>query len=538
LTRPSLPIQPRHLLPGLAAFVAAVLVALLGLRASAEHPAVPPAPEGPLEGRVTLRLLGVNDFHGHLEPPQPGVGGAAWLKAHLDAAELPGRTIRVHAGDMVGATPLLSSWFHDEPSIETANEIGFDVGTLGNHEFDKGGEELLRLLHGGRRQGPEALKRDLDGSLVDTSSPDFAGARFPYVAANTLDRDGTLLLPPFQIVERAGARVGFIGVTTTSTPTFVLPRFADRFRFTDISDAVNRWVPELQRRGVDAIVVLAHEGAPTQAGDDSPRATGTIVDEARQMSDAVDVVIAGHSHSRLDLRIPNASGRGDKLIVEALSYGVAYDRVDLTIDRGLGRVVSKRSAVPETRHAGIAADPTVAALVERYRRRVAPLADHVLGSAPQQLTRANGQLAQLAADAQRAFADADVALVNPGSLRGDVDAGPIPYAELFAAQAYDHRLLRFELSGAELEAALAGLGDGVAVAGETSSLDPERRYAVVANELFATGGAFPAAAIAAARPVGSEVQATARYVEHGFTSLSQTGNRPVTAGTRRVAKVR
>ncbi len=535
--RPSLPIQPRHLLPGLAAFLAAVLVALLGLRASADRPAASAAPQAPREGRVTLRLLGVNDFHGHLEPPKPGLGGAAWLKAHLDAAELPGRTIRVHAGDMVGATPLISSWFHDEPTIEAANEFGFDVGTLGNHEFDEGGKELLRLLHGGRRQGDGTLKRSLDGSLVDTSSPDFAGARFPYVAANTLDRDGQLLLPPYQIVERAGARVGFIGVTTTSTPKFVLSRYAERFRFTDVSDAVNRWVPELQRRGVDAIVVLAHEGAPTQSGDDTPRATGTIVDEARQMSDAVDVVIAGHSHSRLDLRLPNASGRGDKLIVEALSYGVAYDRVDLTIDRAEGEVVGKRAAIPETGHAGIRADEHVAALVERYRRRVAPLADHVLGSAPQELTRANGRLAQLAADAQRAFAATDVALVNSGSLRGDLDAGPITYAELFEAQAYDHRLLCLELSGAELDALLRERGDGVVAAGVPSSLDADRRYSVAANELFATGGALPGAAVAAARPVGTEVQAAAWYVERRFTSPSQAGNRPVTARVRPAGKV-
>ncbi len=188
MSRPSLPIQPRHLLPGLAAFAAAVLVALLGLRANADRPAPSAGPDAPREGRVTLRLLGVNDFHGHLEPPQPGLGGAAWLKAHLDAAELPGRTIRVHAGDMVGASPLISSWFHDEPTIEAANEIGFDVGTLGNHEFDEGGDELLRL-HGGRRMAGRAQAR-LDGR---SSTPPARLRRraFPYVAANTLDRDGS-----------------------------------------------------------------------------------------------------------------------------------------------------------------------------------------------------------------------------------------------------------------------------------------------------------------------------------------------------------
>ena len=106
-------------------------------------------------------MLGVNDFHGHLEAPRPGLGGAAWLKAHLDRATVQGRTIRVHAGDMIGASPLISSWFHDEPTMEAGNELGFDVGTLGNHEFDEGGDELIRMLRGGQRTGPDALCRTL-----------------------------------------------------------------------------------------------------------------------------------------------------------------------------------------------------------------------------------------------------------------------------------------------------------------------------------------------------------------------------------------
>jgi 5'-nucleotidase len=263
---------------------------------------------------------------------------------------------------MVGATPLVSSWFHDEPTIEAANEIGFDVGTLGNHEFDEGGEELMRLLSGGRRSGPGALKQDVTGQLVNTSSPEFAGAAFPYVAANTVDRNGELLLPPFQIVERAGVRVGFIGVTTRSTPTFLLKRHAADFRFTDISDAVNRWVPELRRRGVEAIVVLAHAGGPTQDESDAPDYAGEIIDEAREMSSAVDVVVAGHSHSRILVRVPNSDGSGDKLIVEALSYGVAFDQVDIDVDTVTGEVLSKSAEIPATGHAGVEGDAGMAAL--------------------------------------------------------------------------------------------------------------------------------------------------------------------------------
>jgi 5'-nucleotidase len=486
-----------RLLPGAAAFVAATLVALLGIYAVADTPSASRA--GPASGLVKVRVLGVNDFHGHLEAPRPGIGGAAWLKAHLDRATLRGRTIRVHAGDMVGATPLVSSWFHDEPTMEAANALGFDVGTLGNHEFDEGGDELIRMLRGGRRTGPDALKRDASGALVNTSSPGYAGAAYPYIAANTIDREGELGLPPYAVVERAGVRVGFIGVTTPSTPRFLLDRHAARFRFTDISEAVNRWVPALRSRGVETIVVLAHAGGPSQDESSAPDFAGEIVDEAREMSSAVDVVIAGHSHSRLDIRVPNADGSGDKLIVEALSYGIAYDLVDLTIDRRSGDVVAKTGQVPATPHQ-LAGDAGVAALVERYRSRVAPLATRVVGSTDGVLGRANGELGRMAVEAERAFAHADAAVVSPGALRADIDPGPITYAEVAEAFSYGHRVMRTRLSGRELRALAAG---GRFYSGP-DALDPGRTYTVAASEMLLPHG----------RPVGTEVEALAEHLQH------------------------
>lgn len=503
----------RKLAPGIAAFVTALLVSLLGLGASADPPSDASAP---LASRtVKLRLLGVNDFHGHLEPPRPGVGGAAWLDAHLDRATVPGRTIRVHAGDMVGASPLVSSWFHDEPAIEAANSLGFDVGTLGNHEFDEGGDELLRLLEGGQRKGPEALRRSADGALVNTSSPSFDGAAFPYVAANTIDRDGEPLLPPYRVVERAGVRVGFVGVTTESTPHFLLPRHSQRFRFTDISEAVNRWVTELRSRGVEAIVVLAHSGASAEPGD-ATTAAGEIVDEVAQMSDAVDVVIAGHSHSLLNLRVPNAGGRGDKLVIEALSYGIAFDQVDVEIDRATGDVVAKEGLVPSTEHGGIAPDGETAALVRRYAGRVAPLGNRLLSAIPAPLTRANGELGTLAAAAQLAAADADVALVNLGSLRADLQTGPVTYAEAFEVHPYDFDLLRVRLTGRQLSTLLeSGPAGRLYVADRLGEVDPRASYDVVANELLVLGGTLPQLRDAAAHAerVTTEAQALAEHLE-------------------------
>jgi 5'-nucleotidase len=483
-------------LPGVAAFAAAILVALLGIYAAADTP--PTSESGERPNLVKVRLLGVNDLHGHLEPPRPGLGGAAWLKAHLDHATVPGRTIRVHAGDMIGASPLLSSWFHDEPTMKAGNELGFDVGTLGNHEFDEGGDELIRMLRGGRRSGPEALKRDADGVLVNTSSPGYAGASYSYIAANTVDQFGALELPPYAVIQRAGVRVGFIGVTTPSTPRFLLDRHAARFRFTDISDAVNRSVPLLRERGVRAIVVLAHAGGPSQDESAAPDFVGEIIEEAREMSSEVDAIIAGHSHSRLDIRVPNVDGSGDKLIVEALSYGIAYDLVDLTIDTRTGDVVAKAARVPETPH-DMAGDAAMAELVDGYRARLAPLTAKVLGSTDVGLTRAGGELGRLVADAERDFAGTDAAVVNHGALRADIDPGPITYAEVAEALAYDHPVMRMELTGRELRAlaAEAGFFSGPA------RLDPDRTYSVAASEMMLPRG----------RPVGTEAEALARYLD-------------------------
>jgi 5'-nucleotidase len=463
----------RHLLPGVAAFVAAILVALLGLTAGADEPAPPPAPPSPT---VELQLLGVNDLHGHLEPPEPGLGGVAWLGAWLDhsAGSHPGRTIRVHAGDMVGASPLVSSHFHDEPTIEATNRMDFDVGTLGNHEFDEGGAEALRLV---RR------------------------AQYPYVAANTVTREGgELILPPYEIVEREGVKVGFIGVTTIDTPHFLLSEFAREFRWLDLSDSVNRWVPELRRRGVEAIVVLAHAGA-FQEGTSS--AVGEIVDEARQMDDAVDVIVAGHTHSKLDLMVDG------KLVIEALSYGVAFDRVRLEVHRASGHVLEAAGRVLPTSHDGMAPDPELAELVAGYAEQVAPLADRVVGYADRYLD--NHAVDALAVDAQRAFAGADIAFLNPGNTRSDLDEGPITYAEAFEAHAYEHPVWRFRMPGSDLRAVLAEQ-PRLLVSG-TRQLDPDTVYTVAANQIVADREPFTKGIDR--QIVGTDLEALVAWLERG-----------------------
>jgi 5'-nucleotidase len=460
----------RHLLPGAAALSGALLVALLGLSAGADEPPPPPP-----AGSVELQLLGVNDFHGHLEPPEPDLGGAAWLGAHLAraAGSHPERTITVHAGDMVGASPLVSSYFHDEPAIAATNMMGFDVGTVGNHEFDEGGAEMLRLLRGGQRT---------DGPRAFTSDPSWRGASYPYIAANTVERDsGKLVLPPYEVVERAGVRVGFIGVTTEDTPKWLLPEHRRDYRFTDISDAVNRWVSELRRRGIEAIVVLAHSGA-FQKG---PEAAGEILDETTEMDDAVDVVVAGHTHSPLNLTIDG------KLVVEAEAYGTHYDRVTITVDRTTGDVVAKSGLLAPTTHTDIAPDPTLARFVKGYAERVAPLGDLVVGQLEHELD--SDGLGQMAADAQRAFAGADVAFVNPGNTRRPgLDAGPVTYAELFLVHAYEHPVVRMRMRGQDALAVMEQRQGVRLYASGLEGVQPDGTYTVAANGVLAASERFTA----------------------------------------------
>jgi 5'-nucleotidase len=463
----------QHLLPGAAAFAAALLAALLGINAGADEPPAPPE-----AGTVELQLLGVNDFHGHLEPPEPDLGGAAWLGAHLDRAALshPGRTITVHAGDMIGASPLISSHFHDEPAIEATNRMGFDVGAVGNHEFDEGGAELMRVLQ---------------------------GSHYEWLAANTVDPvSGAPVLPPYKVIERAGVRVGFIGVTTDDTPVWLLPEFKREYRFLDISETVNRWVPELRARGVEAIVVLAHSGA-FQEGES---AVGEIARETAQMDDAVDVVVAGHTHSKLNFEVEG------KLVVESLAYGTGYDRVAITVDRVTGDVVRKSAELLSTDHE-LTPDPDLAAFVAGYAERVAPIGDRVVGALEDDLDEEG--LGELAADAQRAFADADVAFVNPGNTRRPgMDAGEVTYAEAFLVHAYEHPIVRMTMSGGDVLSVWRRRGSVELFESGVEDVRPEGTYTVAANAVLVAGARFRAVFERARHPerVGTDLEALVAWL--------------------------
>ncbi|CAA9453977.1 MAG: 5'-nucleotidase [uncultured Rubrobacteraceae bacterium] len=430
----------------------AFMLAFLTILASGAESRPKPGKPVP-EGRIAdVQILGFNDFHGWLQSPRAidgrPVGGAEYLAAYLDREERenPAGTIRLHAGDSVGGSPLISSYFHDEPSVYAMNEMGLDLGTLGNHEFDEGGDEMFRLLDGGQRSDGKQFKDGPDGEPVNTSDAGFPGTDFPYIAANTVEA-GTQnpVLPPYTIIERDDAKVGFIGVVTPETEQIVVPDAVAPFDFPDMSDTVNRYVPELRKKGVEAIVVLAHSGG-VQSG---AAATGEVVSETQQMNGAVDAVIGGHSHTFMNTRVDG------KLLVQALSFGAAIDDVDLRIDRKTKDVVSSSAEVVTTFQDAVQPDPEVDALVAGYEEQIAPVANRVVGTAAENVTRTatpagESALGDLIADAQRGFAGADFAFMNPGGIRADIASGEVTYGELFAVQPFDNQVARMELTGEQV----------------------------------------------------------------------------------------
>ena len=437
--------------PAFTLAVGAMLAAVLLWAATAESK---PGPKPVPQDRISnFQLLGVNDFHGNLEPPRAingrTVGGAAYLDSYMDRYESanPERTIRVHAGDMVGASPLISSYFHDEPTVYAMNEMEFDVGTLGNHEFDEGGEEMLRLINGGQRTDGKQFKDGPDGQPTNTSDPDFPGADFPYIAANTVYKgSGETVLPPYQVVKKDGIRVGFIGVTTLETPSVVTPAEVAPFDYLDISETVDRYAARLQRDGVQSIVVLAHAGG---AQTSATEATGEILTETAQMGDAVDVVVAGHSHSQLNVQVE------DKLVVEALSFGTAFEAVNMKVDRKTKDVVSSSAEIVTTYNDAVTPDARTSELVAEYKARISPISERVVATASENVTRAQNasgesSLGDLIADSQREFATADFAFMNPGGIRTDIAAGPVTYGELFAVQPFDNQVVSMELTGDQI----------------------------------------------------------------------------------------
>lgn len=428
---------------------------------------------------VELRILAINDFHGNLRPPPGGIrisdpedkskkvmvaaGGAEYMATLVkQLSEGHKNTIFVAAGDLIGASPFLSAMFHDEPSIESLSMMGLAITSVGNHEFDEGKTELLRMQNGGCHpedgcQGPHP----------------FAGAKFHYLAASTIETaTGKSILPPYEIREFDGIPVAFIGLTLKETAGIVSPSGIAGLEFRDEAETVNALVPQLKARGVEAIVVLIHQGGePSGDYNECPAITGPIVDIVKKFDRAVDVVVSGHTHRAY---VCDIDGR---LVTSGDKYGTLVTAIDLKLDPATRDIVSARAENVIVANASLAKDPEQTALIDAYDKLSAPIANRPAGSVTQALSRVpndagESALGDVIADAQLAATrdvkdgGAVIALTNPGGIRTDIvpkENGAVSYGELFASQPFRNRLVTMTLTGRQLKDML-----------EQQWLDPKR----------------------------------------------------------------
>ncbi len=419
-------------------------------------------------GEVPLRILAINDFHGNLLPPAGGIkipdpanpgktlavpaGGAeamATLVAQLRAPAA--NTIFVAAGDLIGASPLLSGILHDEPTIESLSLMGLEVSAVGNHEFDDGLAELLRLQNGG-------CPPDGDGCA---DADRFKGAGFQYLAASTIDdATGRPVLPPYYVKEFDGIPVAFIGLTLKATPDIVIPSGVAGLTFKDEADTVNALVPELQSKGIEAIVVLLHEGGfPTGGMNECPGISGPITEIVPRLDRAVDLVVSGHTHKAYTCVIDG------RLVTSGDKFGTLVTEIDLTLDRASRDVTSARAENIIVRTEELAKDPQQTALITHYQQIVQPLAERVVGRLTVALTKeetpagetALGDViadAQLAATRAAIASGAEIAFTNPGGVRTELpykNGGIVTYADLYATQPFGNSLVTMQLTGGQIE---------------------------------------------------------------------------------------
>jgi 5'-nucleotidase len=446
-----------------------------------------------LAATTTIKIVAFNDFHGQLESPGSlrnlptdasatiPVGGIDWMAGYIDDLKSQNpSTVVVSAGDIIGATPLVSALFHDEPTIETMNRLGLDFNAVGNHEFDEGKNELKRMQNGGcHPTDPNSCQ----GALVGTPVP-FEGADFKFLAANVVETaTGKTLFPQYAIKVISGVRVGFIGMTLKETPTIVTPSGVAGLEFKDEAATVNALIPKLKARGVEAVVVMIHQGGTipvTQAAATINNCDGGLSGSpikaiVNQLDDEVDLVISGHTHQAYNCQIANKAGRPVS-VTSANSQGRVLTDIDVAINTANGEVnsVSAQNIVVDRRDVSITPDATIKTIVNNYKAIATPVANRVIGSISSAITRtasAAGESAlgdviadaQLQATSNVGFGEAVVSFMNPGGIRADLTYpsstanegdGKVTYAEAFTVQPFGNTLVTLTLTGAQIHTLL------------------------------------------------------------------------------------
>ncbi|GAA4406414.1 bifunctional metallophosphatase/5'-nucleotidase [Fodinibacter luteus] len=460
---------------GIAATAIAALVA--GTPALAAEGKKPAATGNP--NFTAVQLLSFNDYHGHIEatdgplsktqdPSQKAVGGAEYLSSALDAlrgSAPQGQSLTVAAGDLIGGSTFLSGIFHDEPSVETLNAMRLDVSSVGNHEFDEGTDELLRMQDGGCHP--------VDGCYFPDDP--YAGADFQWLAANVVKKDGTgTLLPGTSVKEVGGVEIGFIGMTLEATPTLVNPAGVASVEFEDEVETANAQAALLRAQGVEAIVVLLHEGGYQSGNFDQCKGlSGPVATIAAQMTPDVDALVTGHTHQPYVCSVPDPEGN-PRLVTSAASYGRVVTETKLVIDKSTGDVVRNRTSAQNhlvTRDK-LTPDPAQTAILEKWSTLGAAKAAEVVGSNSEDITGdASGDrgvetpMADLLADAilwgteAPENGGAQISFMNVGGVRASFllepkyaeAPGEITYAEAYDVAPFGNLLVSMDLTGAQIE---------------------------------------------------------------------------------------
>src|SRR3954470_4080939 len=427
----------------------------------------------PRTSAVEVQILAFNDFHGNLDSPpdtpeislasgqklKQRLGGVSALAATIRRLRTGhSRTITVSAGDLIGASPLVSAYFLDEPTIAAMNKVGLQLNAVGNHEFDKGRLELQRMQRGGCEKYTTRIPCRVEP---------FKGARFSFLAANVRDETGATIFPGSAVRRFGAIRIGFIGMTLKDTRTLVTPAGVAGLSFADEAETANALVPKLKAAGADAIVLLIHQGgkAPqTFQESDCAGLAGPILDIMDKLDPAISVVVSGHTHYAYACRMQR--GGAERLLTSAGKYGYLITDLRLTFDPRTRALIEKSVRnVPVKPELG--RDAALTSLVRRYRDAAAPSAARVIGRlrgpAPKSETDEESLAADLIADAQLAATwgtdrgGADLSFINAAGTRAGIVPradGTVTYGQIFAVQPFGNNLVVKTLSGAQLKALL------------------------------------------------------------------------------------
>ena len=530
----------------LSIFAALLLVAATATTAVGKQPDPPGFGHGNGRGLfIPVQLLAFNDYHGHLEASTPGMidgvaaGGAEYLAAELAMLRKGhDNSLTVAAGDLIGGSPAFSGLFHDEPSVESLNAMHLDVSSVGNHEFDEGVTELIRMQYGGCHPA--------DGCYFPHDP--YGGANFKWLAANVVNETtGKTPLPPYWIKKFDGVKIGFIGMTLEATDTLVAAKGIVGWDFLDEAETANKLVPKLKRKGVETIIVLLHEGGsqtpPPGDVDACVGISGPIVAINDALDPEIDAVITGHTHLPYNCLLDDPSGK-PRIVTSAYSYGRVVSEINLMIDKRSGDVRRNRSTA--TNHVVVQADLKPDARQTAIIAKWQPLYDAAgttpVGTITADINRGGvggsdrgveSPAGNLVADAQlwsTSAAGAQIAFMNPGGVRSDLTYadstgegdGVVTYGEAFTFQPFNNQLVTYAMTGAQIISVLEeqcqplgssrpflhlGVSEGFTydlattiAAGDCTSvtisnvklngvaLDPAAEYNVTVNNFLADGG--------------------------------------------------